>query len=216
MSNDKRGLSTFGIGQYNCILRALPLRELELLSGGAQPYVDAEVIERTVLLCLVEPEELRLQILNGTVPAQVPIQIYNHIVESNSQWLTLEGRNARLNRERDHIDTDALQAFRAVILASGILKIEQIEELSMDELFYTTALAERVLDIHQQIFLGALAGGDPFRLRWLTEEEARQQEIERKHAQAQGMVQEAIDQKIGPVNMPRGSMGPSRRPRGSM
>lgn len=156
--------TSIDVGGYTCKLRALSVGAYEALAGGALTYVSAQNKEDVVIDCLVSPTDLIDAIHNGSIEAGIPLSIYDYIVSSLSMLLHPNVATQRIEEARVKIGTSVIESCRVLILAAGIMTLEEIKALSISRLYSFVALAERVLDIRQQNFGAGVSGGEAIKL----------------------------------------------------
>jgi hypothetical protein len=191
----ERRLETFefDVGEYHCKARALSIGEWESINGGALPFITAQVKENVILDCLIEPEELKPVIAGGDIPAGIPMLIYEAIISFSGFELPQTDREVYLNQAREYVKTSVVESCKAMILASGIASLSEIEDMSLVRALDKVALAEQVLNIIQQNFQAAIEGGNPVELTWLAKSQAKN-EIMEKHNAKVAEVQELLEQ----------------------
>jgi hypothetical protein len=180
------------VGGYHCRVRALSLGNYLFLNEGALPFITVEKKEQILLKSIIEPQELIDAIVGGSIPYGVPLLVFDFIIEHSGFALSQEERNEFLTQARQYIATSVIDSCRAMILASGISTIEDMETLTMTELLALVALSENVLSIRQQNFIAAMSGGQPLELIW--ESNTPESELEKRLRDKQPEVDALLEQ----------------------
>jgi hypothetical protein len=172
----------FDVGEYHCKARALSIGEWESINEGALPFITAQDKEDIILNCLVEPDELKIIISSGDIPAGIPLLIFEAIIAHSGFDLPLKEREDYLQEARQYVNTSVVESCKALILASGIASLSEIEEMSLLRALERVALAEQVLTIRQQNFKAAIDGGSPVELTWGPVKGAKDEIMEKHNA----------------------------------
>lgn len=188
------------ISGYNCRVTALSLGEFLSLSEGAST-LNAQIVDDVLEAHLVSPKELKDLIREGNLPYGIPLLLFEGIIEVSGFNLRSEDRNAYLANAREKISTSVVDSCRAMILASGIASLAELEDYTMFELLDTVAIAENVLNVRQQNHLGALSGGSPLQLIWDAPsspiEEDAVQKMQSKQSEVEAILQETTTMRLG-------------------
>ena len=186
----------FDVGEYHCKARALSIGEWESLDEGALPFISAYAQEEVILACLLEPKELRVAIEGGDIIAGIPLLIFDIIINNSGFGISPDDRDSYLQIAREEISTSVVESCKVIILAAGIMPLEEIQQLSFLRLLYYVALAENVLRTQQDNMLAALGGGQPIALTW-TPQDSEVDNLMQKHYEKVQEVQELLQSQVG-------------------
>jgi hypothetical protein len=187
---------SFVVSDYNCVARALTVDEYEELAARALPssqLFNTEDKEKIILSCLQEPKELIDLIIDGSIIYGIPELVFESILQLSGFSITKEEREETLNEIRDFIKTDVVSSCKIMIIASGLMNLEQIGKLTFLQLLERVALAEEVLFIQQQNTIAAMSGGEPLKLMWDVVDSSTAQ-IQQIHDSKQNEVQALLDE----------------------
>lgn len=197
MGADQLETFEFDVGEYHCKARALSISEWESLQEGALPFLTAQAKEDVILECLLEPVGLKETIASGFIDAGIPLLIFDEIIYHSGYGVSPEERDIMMADARAAIDTSVIESCKMLILASGILNLAQLQDLSFAGLLRHVAIAENVLNIQQQNLLAAMGGGQPIELTWEPNQPQGVQDIMKKHEEKVAEVADLLQQQMG-------------------
>jgi hypothetical protein len=157
--------------------------------------------EKVLLECLYEPQELIELIKSGSIEYGIPELVFESIIQLSGFSLSKEERESILNQNREFLKSDVLSSCTIMVLAAGLMNLEQISNLTFSQLLEKVALAEEVLYIQQCNIIKALDGGGALTLMW--DVQGQDEELKRVHAEKQNEVQALLDEQTSG----RGGMG---------
>jgi hypothetical protein len=192
---------SFTVGDYNCIASALSIGEYNSLVEGAlpfPPYFTCEQKEQVIFSCLVEPAKLIDAIKEGSILFGIPEFVFNYILSSSGFDMSTDEREAVLSEDRGASNTDVISSCKAMILASGIMGLDELEHLTFRQLLRNVALAEQVLFIQQQNMMAAVIasapGGEGQQLKLSWEEQDTETQIVQQHMEKQAEVDQLLQE----------------------
>jgi hypothetical protein len=195
-------LLSFEVAEYRCVGHALSLKDHKSLVERAHVYVDTSIIESVLTRQLIGPTEFLEAMAEGNIPAGIVVSVYQRLLKESGFGGGRVGYEGGLIAARDFVDNDLIEGLRVFILAAGTMNNEAVEELSFPGLMRAVAQAERVLELQQQNFIGAMGGGNPLKMQWVDVKDLKSQRINQLHQSKASEVQALIDQQLS---------GPHRR-----